>query len=63
MLASVLPQTLGSLAVELVCALVVAGLVARLSGLVQARDLEIAGRAMPVMVRPLRLMQRSPAPR
>lgn len=63
LLALSLPETLASLAVEVVCSLVVAGLVARVSGLVEPHDLEMAGRAMPLMVRPLRLMQRSAASR
>lgn len=60
LLASLLPETLPSLAGALLSAFVVAVLVARFSGLVQARDLELAERAMPVMVRPLKLMRRSP---
>jgi O-antigen/teichoic acid export membrane protein len=54
-----LPHTLTALAGELVCALVAATLVARLTGLVEERDLQLAGRAMPSVVRPLRLILRS----
>jgi len=53
-----LPATLASLAVSLGGALVAAMLVARFSGLVRERDIELAQRAMPVMVRALRMMQR-----
>ena len=56
-----LPATLPSLALALIGSLVAAVLTARFSGLVEDGDIKLTERAMPVMVRPLRLMQRPPA--
>lgn len=56
-----LPATLPALAIALTGALVAGVLAAHCSGLVEEDDIALAQRAMPVMVRPLRLLGRAPS--
>jgi hypothetical protein len=58
LLALWLAHSLAALAAELVCALAVAVLVARVTGLVEERDVQLVGRSMPRIAGPLRLMLR-----